>query len=160
MVSTTASDSVESVSNKAAAVDEDKTTDRDGQVPSQVEPLGPRQVLSHVAKKLATLPAQISAKDASDIREDCARHGPRVVIRAVDLACESQLEKGRHKRGDPRLGPDIRSYQFCREFLNQAKELVEEQEAIERDREIGARRKAETQALLDELLAAAGDRGG
>lgn|GEM_PF-3083742 len=156
VVSTTEAGSSEPDRNKLAAAEVDGKMSQSCPAAEPAEPSGHGQVLSHMAKRLRMLPTQISGRDLADLQEDCARHGPRVVIRAVDLACESQLEKGRHKRGDPRLGPDIRSYQFCREFINEARELVEEEAAIQRDREIGARRRAETQALLNELLAAGG----
>ncbi|NLU43235.1 MAG: DUF4373 domain-containing protein [Firmicutes bacterium] len=156
VVSTTEAGSSEPDRNELAAAEPDKRMDQSSSRGQAIEHSGHGQVLSYMAKRLRMLPTQISGRDLADLQQDCARHGPDVVMRAIDLACEAQLRKGKHKRGDPALGPDIRSYQFCREFLNDAKELVEEEEAIRRDREIGARRRAETQALIDELLAAGG----
>lgn len=156
MVSTTEVGSGEPDRDELAAAEVDRKTSRSSSGRQPAEPSGHGQVLSHIAKRLHMLPTQIGGRDLADLQDDCARHGPDVVMRAIDLACEAQLRKGKHKRGDPALGPDIRSYQFCREFLNDAKGLVDEEEAIQRDREIGARRRAETQALIDELLAAGG----
>lgn len=156
VVSTTEVGSGEPDRDELAAAEVDRKTSRSSSGRQPAEPSGHGQVLSHIAKRLHMLPTQIGGRDLADLQDDCARHGPDVVMRAIDLACEAQLRKGKHKRGDPALGPDIRSYQFCREFLNDAKGLVDEEEAIQRDREIGARRRAETRALIDELLAAGG----
>jgi len=83
----------------------------------------PIQNLANLFLK-ATLRMDISPSDRHLMEQDIVRHGYDVCAKALNLAVKAQTEKGKFARGDPKYGPDIKSWKFVQCFLNDAKEAT------------------------------------